>query len=258
MVFNRQTYQQVFLNLGKNHNKIIAPIPLHIFESIPSTNQKLWQLIERDSKISLGVIALQQTAGKGQWGKQWLSPSGGMYLSVSLFPDLALNNNFHLIMATAWGIATTLRSYNVPVSIKWSNDLVLSGRKLGGIKIETRAKRQRITQAVVGVGINWTNPVPAIGINLLSYRDRLSSLEELVAIATYGIIFGYQHYLKVGAKQLVARYSELLINLGQQINIDGDWGTVTGVTTEGKLIVRTETATEVYLTPGQISLGYEF
>ena len=264
MTFDVKVYRQTFRDISSSNDRsnLIKVIPLYIYENLPSTNQKLWELIDRNSKVSSGVIALRQTAGKGQWGKQWLSPAGGMYLSVSLFPDLALNDNFHLVMATAWGIATTLRSYDVPVAIKWSNDLILSGRKLGGIKIETRASRKRITQAVVGVGINWINTVPEVGINLLSYRDRLSSLEQLVAIATYGILFGYQHYLKVGVEKLIANYLELLITLGQQVTVEGEKGTVTGVTTEGKLIVKVErspsTATEVYLTPGQISLGYEF
>lgn len=165
-------------------------------------------------------------------------------------------------MATVYGVASALRRYDVLVLLKWSNDLILRGRKLGGIKIETRVSRQRITLAVVGVGINWKNPVPEVGINLLADRERISLLEQLVAIATYGILSGYRDYLEDGIETLVANYSDLLINLGQQITVEGDKGKVTGVTPEGKLIVRLKrsplTTTEIYLTPGQISLGYDF
>ncbi|MGV2828325.1 biotin--[acetyl-CoA-carboxylase] ligase [Myxosarcina sp. GI1(2024)] len=260
MAFDVKIYRQTFLKLDRNNS--ILPVPLHIFETLPSTNQKLWELIDKGATIPLAVIALRQTAGKGQWGKQWLSPSGGMYLSVAISPGIPSNDSFHLVMATVYGVASALRRYDVLVLLKWSNDLILRGRKLGGIKIETRVSRQRITLAVVGVGINWKNPVPEVGINLLADRERISLLEQLVAIATYGILSGYRDYLEDGIETLVANYSDLLINLGQQITVEGDKGKVTGVTPEGKLIVRLKrsplTTTEIYLTPGQISLGYDF
>ena len=169
-------------------------------------------------------------------------------------------------MATAWGIATALRRYHLPVWLKWSNDLILEGKKLGGIKIETRTQQQQITHAVVGVGINWTNSVPNLGINLQSYyqtqtEKRIVSLEQLTAITVYGILSGYQHYLTVGIKQLVDDYLQLLSNLGQSVIIEGCPGVVTGVTTQGELKVRLRSpgaTTEIHLAPGQISLGYKY
>lgn len=74
MAFDVKIYRQTFLKLDRNNS--ILPVPLHIFETLPSTNQKLWELIDKGATIPLAVIALRQTAGKGQWGKQWLSPSG--------------------------------------------------------------------------------------------------------------------------------------------------------------------------------------
>jgi len=62
-----------------------------------------------------------------------------------------------------------LREHGIPVGLKWPNDLMLCGRKLGGILTETKVQQGRITKAVVGVGINW-NPVPETGINLLSFQ----------------------------------------------------------------------------------------
>ncbi len=170
---------------------------MHSFDRLDSTNIRIWELVEGGIETPVAVMALQQTAGKGQWGHSWVSAGGGLYLSVALDVDLDLKDNPHLIMATAWGIATVLRYYQLPVTIKWSNDLILERRKLGGIKIETRNIDRKIAKAVVGVGINWRNPVPDVGINLQSYyEERISvsidSLEELTAIACYGIVLGYQ------------------------------------------------------------------
>ena len=168
-------------------------------------------------------------------------------------------------MATVWGIATALRFYQLPVTIKWSNDLILNRHKLGGIKIETRNIKNKIVKAVVGVGINWCNSVPEIGINLQSYQQqhthKIDSLEELTALTSYGIVLGYQYYLAVGIEQLLSDYQAILSSLGQQVTIDDCLGEVIGVTTAGKLKVKLRSpgaSTEITLDPSQISLGYKF
>ena len=270
MTFNLQLYQQAWQRLNQSQIvtqvNSIQSIPLYVFNSIPSTNTKLWQLIDRGEKVPLGVIAFQQTAGKGQWGRNWVSADGGLYLSVALDLDLNLDlkNNSHLVMATAWGIAIVLRHHELPVTIKWSNDLILNQRKLGGIKIEARNMQNKIAQAVVGVGINWRNSVPDVGINLESYyqnkpQPNIAYLEELAAITAYGIVFGYQYYLAVGIEQLLADYLAILNSLGKQVTVNNCPGEVMGVTTDGKLKVKLRSpgaTTEINLAPGQISLGY--
>lgn len=269
MNFSLKTYQQVWQQI--NQSPIIThqidqkqPISLFIFDCISSTNSKLWELIDSGIKCPLGAIALQQTAGKGQWGHSWISARGGLYLSVGLDLDLKSDRYPHLVMATAWGIATVLRHYQLPVTIKWSNDLILSQRKLGGIKIETRNHKNKLVNAVVGVGINWHNPVPETGINLASYQQEqgiksINSLEELAAIASWGILLGYEYYLAVGIEKLLDQYLEILSSLGQQVNFNGCLGEVVGVTTGGDLKVKLRSpgaSTMITLSPGQISLGY--
>ena len=268
MIFSLQRYQAVWQQLNRDRiitppSNTIAPIPLQIFDRLTSTNTKLWSLIDEGIETPIGAIALQQTAGKGQWGKNWVSNRGGLYFSLALDIDLEIAKNSHLVMATAWGIATVLRSYSLPVTIKWSNDLILNKRKLGGIKIETRNSKNKIVKAVVGVGINWCNAVPDVGINLLSYQQqhiqKIDSLEELTAVTSYGIIYGYQYYLRVGIERLLSDYLAILGSLGQQITINNSPGEVIGVTTAGKLKVKLRSpgaSTEITLDPGQVSLGY--
>lgn len=273
MVFEQEIYRKTWKNLTQskaiapvNQNKKVLPVPLQIFETIPSTNQKLWELIDRQATTPLGAIALEQTAGRGQWGRQWQSNRGGLYLSLGIVPNLALDDYFHLVMATAWGIATVLRDYQLPVLLKWSNDLILERRKLGGIKIETRTTQQQITHAVIGVGINYTNPVPEMGINLQSYYRQstaraITSLEELAAITAYGILWGYEFYLAFGSETLLSNYLAILTSLGQTVTINNCTGIVTGVTANGKLKVKLRSpgaTAEIHLSPGQISLGYQF
>lgn len=304
------------------------PFSIHLFETLPSTNQKLWNLLDAGSKPGTVVIATRQTAGRGQWGRQWSSPVGGLYLSVAISPNLPAHQSYQLTLCSAWGIATALRDRGIPVCLKWPNDLILYERqgvagtsdvsnrcklgigcvkgnsevtsefaaaaevtsdmlataaiarrdalitsqlpwerKLGGILTETKVQQGRITKAIVGVGINWANPVPESGINLQSLQGQLggtiTSLEMLAAITLIGIASGNQRSF-AGIDALLPDYEKLLINIGRSVCIDGRSGIIVGVTSTGDLRVRlcsiidvnSVAAPEIYLKPGTISLGY--
>ena len=263
MTFKQEVFQATLLNFSNQPE--LAAIPRHIFGLIPSTNQKLWEILEQGAKPPLVAIATQQSAGRGQWGRQWYSPLGGLYLSLALGPNIAITDSFHLTLSTAWGIAMILRNHQIPVLLKWPNDLILQGKKLGGIKTEVRGKQGKIEQAVIGVGINWTNSVPATGIKLESFCrsqgiSTINSLEMLAAIAIKGLLSGYQSYLSRGIEDLLPEYFAILGSLGQIITLEGCPAKVIGVTSQGELRVRLNSpgaATEICLQPGQISLGYE-
>ena len=239
---------------------------IHLFETLPSTNQTLWSLIEQGASPGTVVIATQQTAGRGQWGRQWVSPLGGLYLSVAIAPNLPAQKSYQLTLCSAWGIATALRDRGIPVGLKWPNDLMLCGCKLGGILTETKVQQGQITKAVVGVGINWANPVPAPGINLQSLAgdqfDSITSLEMLTAITLEGIAAGNE-CLQVGIDTLLPSYEKLLTNMGCVISVNGHSGIIVGVTATGELRVRlcpekAKVATsEICLKPGTIRLGYD-
>jgi BirA family biotin operon repressor/biotin-[acetyl-CoA-carboxylase] ligase len=286
VVFDRQQFKTALQNVGEQLSasaqlpQIEQPqeIPLYLFETLPSTNQTLWELLDQGAIAGTVVIAAQQTAGRGQWGRQWQSSTGGLYLSVALAPNLQASNSAQLTLCSAWGIAKALRGYDIPVFLKWPNDLLLKGRKLGGILTETRIQQGQITKAVVGIGINWSNSTPDLGINLRSYcEEKLSpsvtSLEMLAALALQGLHLGYQYGSKQGIEILLKSYLELLDSQGGHVMVDGTPGTITGVTPTGELRVclnstatvagvpapadAPQKPTEIYLKPGTISLGYQ-
>lgn len=246
----------------------IAPVPshLHWVETVGSTNQFAWDLVQQGTAPGTVVIAGNQTAGRGQWGHPWSSLPGGLYLSLVLMPDLPVDCAMHLTLCSAWGIAAALRQQHIPVGIKWLNDLVIGERKLGGILTETRIAQNRIRQAVIGVGVNWRNPVPAVGINLqtvLAEQPNLSiqSLEQLAAVVIAGLLQGYSDYRDQGVEGLLSGYHSLLASLGQSIWLNGSLGTVIGVSSQGELQIQLSDPdisepTQITLRPGEFSLGY--
>jgi len=286
--FNQHRFEAAYqvVQLSAAATDLSLPvIKLHLYETALSTNQTVWELLAQGAPAGTTVLALRQTAGRGQWGRQWSSLPGGLYLSTALAPDLPVKNSAQLTLCTAWGIAKALRDIpgrlsgvagQIPVQVKWPNDLVLLERKLGGILTETRVRQETITEAVVGVGINWTNPVPETGINLKSYLENqdlplIESLEMLTASVLYGLLSGYQYWQQKGMDALLSAYLELLAYRDRLIVVNGLSGTIVGVTSTGELKISLHTSnsarnrdlqtedtshSEILLKPGTINLGY--
>lgn len=282
MGLDRQQLEAILTGI---QNQVSLSFLLHIFETLPSTNQTLWNLLDQGAEPGTVVIATQQTAGRGQWGRQWSSPSGGLYLSVAIAPNLPAQESYQLTLCSAWGITMALRDHGIPVSLKWPNDLMLCGRKLGGILTETKVQQGRINQAVVGVGINWVNSVPETGINLQSFQTnqlsatsilqtaqrnspavcRIGSLEMLAAVTLLGIASGNELCSQEGIDTLLLSYQKLLTSMGRLVSVDGRPGVIVGVTPTGALRVRLCTeknansidTPEICLKPGTSSLSFE-
>ena len=109
----------------------------------------------------LGVfLAEEQTAGRGRWGRRWVSPPGGLYLSLLAAPRGASARerlgNLALLpivagLAAAWAVR---RSAGAPAALRWPNDLDLDGRKIAGVLTETGFVPNRPELAAIGFGIN--------------------------------------------------------------------------------------------------------
>lgn len=238
----------------------------HIYEEVTSTNTELWRRLDQGATSGTVVLAVRQRSGRGQRGHQWQSPAGGLYLSLALEPDLPLTLSSQFTLASAWGVASSLSNLSLPVRLKWPNDLVVAQQKLGGILTETRVEAGKIRAVVIGIGLNWVNPVPVGGISLqqlcpegLSYP--LNTVENLAAVVLYGLIQGYIYWQSQGTDALLAAYCNQLVNLGQMVSVNGHLNQVTGITPEGRIQLRPhcpegELAAVLELEPGEISLGY--
>ncbi|MEO1002752.1 MAG: biotin--[acetyl-CoA-carboxylase] ligase [Cyanobacteria bacterium J06638_7] len=112
----------------------------------------------------LAVVARRQRHGRGQRGRCWLSPAGGVWLSAALpwpaRPPVPLG------LAVVVGLALEIEALGLQPRIKWPNDLLLEGRKLAGVLPRLRRRGERVRWAQVGVGINGLNAVPEGAIAL--------------------------------------------------------------------------------------------
>jgi BirA family biotin operon repressor/biotin-[acetyl-CoA-carboxylase] ligase len=127
------------------------------YKEVDSTNRFLHDLSAK-SKPSEGTVVLAdfQTAGVGQYGSTWSSrPGENLLFSVILYPPAPLAARpFTLIQLAATAIADVLRDAQLPVAIKWPNDIYVNDQKLAGILTQTAWSGNAMRHAIIGVGMN--------------------------------------------------------------------------------------------------------
>ncbi len=122
------------------------------------------------------VIADEQTAGRGRMGRKWLSPPGvSILLSIILKPDLAELSRLNMVaaLATAQSIE---RVTGIRPSIKWPNDIIIEGKKVSGMLIESDIRDEAVNSAILGIGVN-VNLDPSIHPEI---KDTATSLREVL------------------------------------------------------------------------------
>ncbi len=129
---------------------------LHLFPSIESTNTYAMQEGAKGAPHGSVYIAEEQTAGRGRGDHAWHSePYTGIYVSILLRPQLAAADGLWLSLATGLAVQRAIENATGLVTdIRWPNDLLSKGRKVGGILMEMNADASRIRYAVIGIGIN--------------------------------------------------------------------------------------------------------
>lgn len=130
-----------------------------------STEIELARWLERRQAAGLplqrlAVAARRQRFGRGQQGRPWLSPAGGLWLSAALPWAGVLPGTASLGLAVAVGLAQQLEALGLAVQLKWPNDLLVGERKIAGLLPRLRLRGQWIRTAQVGVGLNGCNRVP--------------------------------------------------------------------------------------------------
>lgn len=260
--------KQITLNLPQNFSSLTVKYNIingYLYDTLPSTNSQTWQLRQENIKPPFFVIARQQTAGKGQRGNIWRSPIGGLYLSIILEVNLSIESLNHLTLFSVKGIVAALRKVDIPVEIKWLNDLILNEKKLGGILCETRIEQKIIKELVIGIGINYENITPDNGISLKGYFDKINnknilSMNSLIENIITGILSSYENYLNFGIDNIVNEYNNLIYNNQKRVIIDKIKGTILGINNQGNLQVKITSlgaSSKISFSPQNYSLSYD-
>jgi BirA family biotin operon repressor/biotin-[acetyl-CoA-carboxylase] ligase len=130
-----------------------APYEIEFHDTIGSTNARAREFAD-DGASNVVVLADEQTGGRGRLDRSWSSPSGGVWLSILVRPDLPPTQAPAFTLAAAVATTRAVREAGVDATIKWPNDVLVGERKLAGILTEMEGEADRVSWLVVGIGIN--------------------------------------------------------------------------------------------------------
>jgi BirA family biotin operon repressor/biotin-[acetyl-CoA-carboxylase] ligase len=124
------------------------------------------------------VIAEQQSSGRGRMKRKWLSPRGGLWVSVVLRPLIPTAVSTMLPFVAALAVCDAVRqATGLPATLKWPNDVMVKGKKAAGILLDLSAEAETVNYAVIGIGINANVDTSKIKIEREG-RPAITSLKE--------------------------------------------------------------------------------
>lgn len=165
------------------------PPELRLIEQTDSTNDRALEMGRAGAPHGTAVASRLQTAGRGRRGHVWESPLGNLYLSVVLRPAVAPARLPGLAAACGLGALDGLEELGLAreVQLKWPNDLLARGRKLGGILVETARDDDGRLFAVCGIGVNVARTPRGLGAICLAELGEEPTFPELARALRDGI-----------------------------------------------------------------------
>jgi BirA family biotin operon repressor/biotin-[acetyl-CoA-carboxylase] ligase len=234
-----------------------------VFETLDSTNEEAHRQSLAGARGPLWVVARVQTRGRGRSGRPWHSPQGNLYasllLTISVPPSTATQLSFVAALAAYDAAAEHLDPSRLPgLKLKWPNDLLLDGAKLGGVLIESAAAKdgQGLT-VIAGIGINVAAPPGEIGRPACA----LGKPQEACMAVFESLARAFEVWLarwNNGAGFQAAREAWLAraFALGQtvSVNLNGPpiQGTFLGIDPSGALLLETAAGSVITINAGEI------
>ncbi|EMA46124.1 biotin--[acetyl-CoA-carboxylase] ligase [Halococcus saccharolyticus] len=219
-----------------------APFEIEYHDSLPSTNARARELAA-EGATDVAVVADEQTGGRGRLDRGWVSPPGGVWLSVLCRPDLPPAHAPILTLAAAVAAAEAAREAGVDARIKWPNDLLVPGadsdEKLAGILTEMEGEADRVSWVVVGIGINVREDgLPEGATGLLAHTDAVDR-----RIFVQRLLERFDT-LRDDPKAVMPAWRDHALTLGQRVRVETTTDEIVGEAVDvefpGSLVVETD------------------
>ncbi len=250
------------------HFRAAPDFPLHCLDTVDSTNTYAKELARQGAPHGTVVVAHRQTGGRGRLGRSFHSPGGlGVYFSVILRPNCPPDKLMHLTCAVGEAMCDAVEAVSgIRPGIKWTNDLVLGKKKLGGILTELSVDSQTglTAYAVVGIGINCRQTARDFPADIAKIATSLA-MEAKRDIDPAGLIAAMIRSLREMDSRLLTERQAILdayradcVTLGQSVRIvRGDavsYGTALDIDGEGGLLIRRTDGSLQTVSSGEVSI----
>jgi BirA family biotin operon repressor/biotin-[acetyl-CoA-carboxylase] ligase len=239
-----------------------------LYDTVDSTNELAASLsATKDLASGTVIIADAQEKGKGRLGRRWLSPPGlNIYMSVILMPEIGPRDVTLLTLLSAVACVTAIIGESgIRASIKWPNDLMVSGKKIGGILTEVKTDPDRINAAIIGIGLNvnieaaeFPDEIRALATSLKAESGRHFSRSGIIVRILREMEYWF-HILKTdGRIPLLREWKRLSSTLGKEVMVATGSETIRGkaedIDDEGMLIVRLSSGVKKRISAGDVTV----
>jgi BirA family biotin operon repressor/biotin-[acetyl-CoA-carboxylase] ligase len=234
--------------------------PLFLVET-SSTNDVAREQARKGAKAGFLVAAGRQMRGRGRLGRSWESPSDrGLYVSVLLRPEFSVAEVGQLtILSSVAAVDAVEIISGFRPQIKWPNDLMLGGRKLAGLLIETEREGARLAFAVVGIGINvrhdagdFSPEVRGLATSLYLATGQLYRRADLLV----ALLHAFEERLGRPFAEVREAWAASSLTLGQQVTLTTvrgrKHGQALGLDDSGALLLRNDAGEVETVTAGDM------
>lgn len=237
--------------------------PIHISDSIDSTNAEALRAVDRGEAAPFLVLAERQTSGRGRRGRRWASPfAENIYYSLVLRIDGGMRQLEGLSLVVGLAVLQTLRGLGISgAGLKWPNDVLVGQKKIAGILLELVGDPADVCHVVLGVGINvnmqMTDEVDQQWTSMRLESGKAFDRNHLVAELGQMLQFYLKRHQEGGFPAIQAEWEHNHLWQGRAVSliagvnrIDGE---VLGIDSQGALRLKVDGVEKVF-SGGELSL----
>ena len=227
---------------------------IYYFDSIDSTQTYALEIADDKKENGTVIIAQKQTKGKGRMNRKWVSPEGGIWLSVIFQPtsDFSLTTIFPLAASVALSNAIE-KETDLNVELKWPNDLLVKGKKIAGILVDVSLTSNQVDHMVLGVGINFDVPVNLIekniqntgnysGVSSLVKSSKNTNSVTLVQSFLNELEDIFEALKNDEGKEVLKKWTKKSSTIGNEVTVKTSEGKIKGnaikIDSDGALIIK--------------------
>ncbi len=251
---------------SKHIERRLKNVKVYSYDCVDSTNKIAKKLAADGCDEGVVVCALEQTAGRGRLGRTFLSQKGGVYFSVVLRPEEAMNDVLFITVAAAVAAARAIEAVSgKKCDIKWVNDIYINNKKVCGILTEGNfGADTSLEYAILGVGINLFAPkggfpdyLPLAGSVFGKKSKVLIKRRKKEQVTVKFINEFFDFYYNLSQKEFIQEYQQRSFLTGKNITYAKGGATyegkVIGIDDEANLLVKRGEITEK-LSHGEIQI----
>ena len=214
---------------------------VYYFDTVDSTQNFAGEIASKKNENGSVVISQKQTSGRGRMNRKWITVNGAISISIVLHPkfDISISTLFPIAASVAL-VNAIQKTLDLNTNVKWPNDIVIKGKKVAGMIVDSSIESNLIESMILGVGINFK-------VNTKNLERKLKNTENFYGVSTLlktssnvtalelvqNFLFELEEMIilldKGQTSQVIQRWEKISSTIGKKVSIKTNDGIITGV-----------------------------